>query len=194
MNKGKRSSKVSNSKLKEFLGSSRAEPSSNCLLIFKKDAGKTDRVEFRLGLERVVEVKNPKQGIIPHDMIHFAVEQTFPFEGFIQLVFKGYDPNKVMEVLHGFAPILPGPYPQTAWMAESLVESFQAALWSGSASFSDFEYAYGKACEARKVSPQSITEADFTKCLEMIRRLSSQWPGIREGQALELPFKPRFPR
>jgi hypothetical protein len=158
------------------------------LLIFKKGSGKTDDLEFRLGSQKIVEIQNPKQRIIPHDMVHYAIEHTFPFEGFIQLVFRGYDPKKVMNVLSGFAPQLPSEYSQTSWITESLVESLQAALWSDNHAFVDFEYAYDKACEARKITPESIVEEDFSSCLELVKILSRQWEEVQVGQVLELTF------
>ena len=45
-------------------------------IIFMKGAGKTDPMQvFRPGLP-VETVACPKQGIIPHDMVHYAVEHT----------------------------------------------------------------------------------------------------------------------
>ena len=164
---------------------------SEMQLIFTKGSGKMDRLEFRLHGEKIVEVQNPKQGIIPHDMVHLAVELTFPLKGFIQLVFDGHQPGKIMEVLHGFAPKLEAEFPATSWMAESLVESFQAAVWSKNSSFQDLEYAYLSACDARKITPNSIDEADYKKCMELMEILTLRWRETPIGESLELPFAPK---
>ena len=166
--------------------------SSQRALIFKKDSGKTDDLEFWIGNEKLVKIQNPKQGILPHDMVHFAIETYFPFEGFIQLVFAGHEPGKVMDVLHGFAPKLSLSYSQTSWVTESLVETMQAALWSRVSSFQDFEYAYLKACEARHIPPPPIQESDFQKCFDYIALLSSKWSELKVGETLELAFVPRL--
>ena len=171
------------------------EKSKNKSLIFRKGIGKTDNLEFRLGDQTVIEIQNPKQRIIPHDMVHYAVEQSFPFEGFLQLVFRGHNPEKAMEVLRGFAPQLADEYSQTSWITESLVESLQAALWSKIYSFEDFEYAYQKACEARRINPEPITEKDFSSCLELVKKLAKSGKRLKMANLLnwlfnlELKFK-----
>src|ERR1022692_1996291 len=105
------------------------------ILKFKKGSGKTDQLEFWVAGEKLVQLQNPKQRILPHDMVHYAVETCFPFEGFIKLVFDGHEPGKVIEALKGFAPKLSQEYSQTSWITESLVESLQASLWSSSTTF-----------------------------------------------------------
>lgn len=47
-----------------------------------------DRISFISEKSVLAEIDNPKQGIIPHDMIHYAVEKSFPFKGFITLTGK----------------------------------------------------------------------------------------------------------
>jgi hypothetical protein len=155
-------------------------------LKFTKMMGKTDRVEFYLAGVKVVALQNPKQGIIPHDMVHYIIEKCFPFEGFVQLVFSGHEPGKVMEVLGGFAPKLPSEYSQTSWITESLVESLQASLWSGSTSFEDFQYGYQKACEARRIQPQTIQIDQFQHCMALIADLTQRWQRLSENETLEL--------
>jgi hypothetical protein len=157
-------------------------------LIFTKGAGKTDSLKFRIAGETFVHLLNPKQGILPHDMVHYVVEKCFPFEGFIQLVFKGHEPGKTMDVLHNVAPRLQAEYSETSWMTESLVESLQATLWSNSPSFDDFKYAYEKACEARGIEPAEICVADYQACRDLIGDLSRRWSSVEIGTALELSF------
>lgn len=50
-------------------------------LVFTKGVGKFDRLEVvRPGMQPEV-IECPKQGIIPHDMVHFAVEHTLLARG-----------------------------------------------------------------------------------------------------------------
>ena len=161
------------------------------ILKFKKENRKTDQLEFWVDGEKLVQLQNPKQGILPHDMVHYVVEMCFPFEGFIKLVFDGHEPGKVMEVLSGFAPKISREYSQASWITESLVESLQAALWSNNMTFDGFKYLYNKACEARKISAAPIEETDFNKCTSLVEKLVSNWSDLKAGETIELKFLPR---
>jgi hypothetical protein len=147
--------------------------------------GKTDQVEFGFGGKKVVTLKNPKQRIIPHDMIHYVVEKCFPFEGFIELVFKGHEPGKIMMVLGGVAPKLSSEYSPAPWITESLVESLQALLWNDDHSFEDFQYLYRKACEMRKIEDQPIQREQFQQCMTLTAELTERWQRLPDGEALE---------
>lgn len=58
-------------------------------LIFIKGAGKMDRMEM-IHADRAPEFLDcPKQRIIPHDMIHYAVETVLDARGFIGRVAAG---------------------------------------------------------------------------------------------------------
>ena len=58
-------------------------------LIFTKGAGKHDRMDVVVEGVCTCNVQCPKQGIIPHDMIHFAVESTLQRRGFITRTLEG---------------------------------------------------------------------------------------------------------
>lgn len=45
-------------------------------LIFTKGSGKHDKMEVIRDGTPVESIECPKQGIIPHDMVHYAVEST----------------------------------------------------------------------------------------------------------------------
>lgn len=55
-------------------------------LIFTKGAGKTDLMEVVRTGQPSELVDCPKQGIIPHDMVHYAVEHTLDARGFLTRV------------------------------------------------------------------------------------------------------------
>lgn len=156
-------------------------------LKFKKLSGKYDGVEFWIDSNKLVEIQNPKQRIIAHDMVHYAIESSFPFEGFIKLVFAGHEPGRIIEVLENVSPKLE--YSQTSWITESLAKSMQAALWSETFSFEDFEYAYKKACDARKIEPAKIHRADFEACRKLVASLTHKWENLKVGDSLELPYR-----
>ena len=58
-------------------------------LIFTKGAGKYDRMDVIVDGICTNSVQCPKQGIIPHDMLHFAVESTLQRRGFIIRTLEG---------------------------------------------------------------------------------------------------------
>jgi len=157
-------------------------------LRFKKMTGKNDELEFWVDGAELVRVQNPKQRIVPHDMVHYAIETSFPFEGFIRLVFAGHEPGKTMEALNGFSPKLASEYHETSWITESLVEAMQAALWSQVYGYKDFEYAYQQACKARKIKPVKVQRKDFDSCLALIGRLGEEWTRLAAGEVMELEF------
>ena len=51
-------------------------------LIFTKGSGKYDRLDVLRENAEPERVECPKQGIIPHDMVHYAVEKTLQTRGF----------------------------------------------------------------------------------------------------------------
>ena len=62
---------------------------SGLLLRFTKGGGKTDLMEVIREDGSAERVDCPKQGIIPHDMVHFAVEDVLHVRGFIGRVAEG---------------------------------------------------------------------------------------------------------
>ena len=66
-------------------------------LTFTKGSGKHDRLDvFRNGMH-AESIDCPKQGIIPHDMVHYAVEGTLQKRGFIGRVLDGESATFRME-------------------------------------------------------------------------------------------------
>jgi hypothetical protein len=58
-------------------------------IIFTKGSGKFDVMEVMLPGKPVERLDCPKQRIIPHDMVHFAVEHTLKVHGFLGRVKDG---------------------------------------------------------------------------------------------------------
>jgi hypothetical protein len=88
-------------------------------LVFTKGTGKFDLMEvIRIGFPSEV-VECPKQRIIPHDMMHYAVEHTLNACGFLTRVSDGEAATFQMQ----------GEAESDA--VERLVEVFQGDEWSG---------------------------------------------------------------
>src|SRR4051812_44960643 len=92
----------------------------------------------------------PKQGIIPHDMVHFAVECTLEKRGFLSRVREGEPVAFQMAA----EPESDG--------VERLVEVIQADAWSGSnASPEDILDLYQVTCLARECPTLPIAAEDI---------------------------------
>jgi hypothetical protein len=146
-------------------------------LVFTKGFGKTDRMEVIRAGSPVEVVDCPKQGIIPHDMIHCAVEKTLHKRGFIGRVLDGEAAAFRME------------QESESDAVERLVEVFQADGWSGWGSPpEDMLELYRVTCSARRCAPLAVARGDVEAVRERILELTSQWQSIRAGEALTLQF------
>jgi hypothetical protein len=144
--------------------------------VFQKlKTGKYDRLSvIRDG--NAEDVLCPKIGGIPHDMIHFAVENVMGRNGYLRRVAAG-------ETL-------------TFRMAgdiesdqmERLVEVLQADRLSGYPPAHDLIAMYSVTCDARGVQPYAVTEGDIAALRAEIARLEGLWMKTEPGGKLTLRF------
>src|SRR6476619_863211 len=89
------------------------------LLTFTKRSGKYDdlAIDGTDGPPQIIRC--PKQGIIPHDMVHYAVESTLAHTGFLGLLADGRPATFATAGADAEESI------------ERLVESLQAEMWGG---------------------------------------------------------------
>jgi hypothetical protein len=87
-------------------------------LTFTKLPGKMDKLVVE-GFGRTLGIDCPKQRIIPHDMVHYAVEKVLGLRGFVRLVAEN---RPEAELAHA---------DYDAHLGESMVETMQAELWGG---------------------------------------------------------------
>jgi hypothetical protein len=152
-------------------------------LTFTKGAGKYDRLDIVASDGPRPAIDCPKQGIIPHDMMHFAVEAEVAATGFLGLVAAGGD--------GGFRLGLDD---RAAQSVERLVEMFQGEGWSGSAlPDAEFIALYATTCEARGDAPLSVDGALIAAIRARIADLSVQWTAVQVGGrlTLEMPGHPQ---
>src|SRR5690348_3454953 len=118
-------------------------------LSFTKGSGKFDRM--RIQREDAPEwVDCPKQRIIPHDMVHYAVESTLGRRGFLSRVREGEDASFHMK-----------PQAESDGV-ERLVEVFQGDAWSGGDSSAvDLLGLYEVTCRARQCPPLRVAASDL---------------------------------
>ena len=134
------------------------------------------------------EIDMPRQGILPHDLLHFVVESGFALPGgFLSIVADGTAPSFAMVQSHA-----PSMVQQCqAGIAEAMVEAMQTQLWSGQFDHAAFIYGLQMAAEARGIAASAFpsemqTEAVFQHALD----LTQAWSALSEGGHLALDFHP----
>lgn len=120
----------------------------------------------------------PRQGIIPHDMVHFAVESTLKKSGFIVRVLAG------QAAAFRMAPEVESDG------VERLVEVIQADGWSGwNSAPADMLDLYEVTCRARQCEPLAIHTADIEAVRKHILELTARWQDVPVGGSLVLQFE-----
>jgi hypothetical protein len=143
-------------------------------MTFTKGAGKYDEMRVtRNGASEVIAC--PKQRIIPHDMVHYAVEGTLQKRGFLGRVREGEPANFQM----GSDAESDG--------VERLVEVIQGDAWSGGdAPPEDMLDLYRITCTARACPPLPVRPEDIVAIRRNIQELDAQWQALAIGQSMTL--------
>ena len=144
--------------------------------VFEKlKTGKYDRLRVvREGA--VEEIACPKIGGIPHDMVHFAVENVMAKKGFLRRVAKGENLSFRMEKNI------------ESDQMERLVEVMQADAISLYPSAAEMIAMYRVTCAARDVAPYPLHEQDIADLRAEMARLEALWRKTEPGEALTLRF------
>jgi hypothetical protein len=145
--------------------------------LFTKGPRKHDRMQVVRDDASVESIDCPKQGIIPHDMVHFAVESTLRRRGFLARVRDGEAATFRM---------LPE---QESDAVERLVEVFQADGWSGwRGDAADLIELYHVTCRARACAPLPLSPSDLEAVRHRLLELTARWETLPVGQSLALAF------
>lgn len=144
--------------------------------VFEKlKSGKYDRLRvIRDG--KVEEVPCPKIGGIPHDMVHFAVENVMQQQGYMR------------KVAAGDALSLRMTSDVESDQMERLVEVMQADANSGYPAPADLIDMYRVTCDARGVAPFKVNANDIGAIRDEMRRLEKLWAATPSGGTLALSF------
>lgn len=143
-------------------------------LTFTKRDGKYDDLLIERPAGPSETIRCPKQGIIPHDMVHYAVESTLAHHGFLTLVGDGQ--------AAGFATAGGG----SEESVERLVECFQAEMWGGRVSAEELLATYELACEARGHSAAPVSAEDVERIRASLDDLTAKWAAVPLNQSLAL--------
>lgn len=146
-------------------------------LVFTKGAGRSDRLDVIHGDRPAEVVDCPKQRIIPHDMVHYAVEHTLRARGFLTRLKEGEAASMRMQG------------ERISDAVERLVEVFQGDAWSGAATPPDAMIdLYRVTCSARACPMLDVDEAAIEAVRGVIARLDRSWRDVPVGGSLELAF------
>lgn len=144
-------------------------------LAFTKGGGKYDRLEVRRAGAAPEQTDCPKQGIIPHDMVHYAVEGVMAARGFLSRLADG-------------APASFAPGGEAEEAIERLVETIQAEAWSGTAPADELIALYELTCDARGHGAIPVETAAIDAIRARMAELTAQWNAVPVGGALMLDF------
>jgi hypothetical protein len=144
-------------------------------LIFTKGSGKHDRMDVVRDGVVAEGIDCPKQGIIPHDMVHYAVESMLHKRGF------------VVRVLYGEAASFQMQGESESDGVERLVEVFQADGWSGwNSAPAEMLDLYRVTCAAHQCEPLTVQHDDIETVRARILELTAQWQSVSVGKSLAL--------
>jgi hypothetical protein len=144
-------------------------------LVFTKGPSKSDRLDVLRPGHPPQTIDCPKQRIIPHDMVHYAVEHTLVLRGFLGRVKAGERATFGMAADPGSDSV------------ERLVEVFQGDAWSGGTTpAAGMIELYEVTCEARGCPALPIGEADVEAVRSAIADLTARWAAVAVGAQLEL--------
>lgn len=149
-------------------------------LTFTKGSGKYDRLDVVTAAGPQPAINCPKQGIIPHDMVHLAVESEVATLGFLDGIAAGGG--------SGFTAGADDPHHRAV---ERLVETVQAEAWSGRPVADDeFIALYRVTCDARGDTPLALDAATIAAIRSRIADLTGRWAAVPVGGTLGLNLVP----
>ena len=144
-------------------------------LVFTKGPGKYDFMDVLRDGAPAERVDCPKQRIIPHDMVHYAVEHTLETRGFL---------GRVKE---GEAAVFQMRPEATSDGVERLVEVIQGDAWSGGRSSArELIELYDVTCAARECQTLPLGDAEIDAIRAEIARLDAEWQVLPVGQSMTL--------
>lgn len=152
-----------------------------------------DRIEIRRADGRLADTRFPKKGPVPHDAVHFIVEDVLGLRrGFWGLIAAGDDPDhiQVMAKAAGHASAkragIPDPAIIDLLQAERLVEAAEAALWSGGTDADGMRHLAEAGWAASHVPALALSDADLDSILTRLVALRDEWVPAPPGYQLHL--------
>lgn len=144
-------------------------------LTFTKGPRKHDTMSVERDGAPAEVIECPKQGILPHDMVHWVVERTLGERGFLSRVVDGEA-----------AAFRMAPDAQSD-AVERLVEVVQGDQWSGGTTpAAEMLDLYRVTCHARACPMLDVDEAAIEAVRAEFARLTAEWGAVPVGGSLSL--------
>jgi hypothetical protein len=143
-------------------------------LIFTKRGGKYDELSVEREGRPAETIACPKQGIIPHDMVHYAIESTLSHVGFLRLLADGQ--AAAFTTVGG----------EAEEALERLVEVFQAEMWGTRVSSAELLGVYEHACAARGHAAVPVVAEDVDAIRDRLDQLTEAWSQVPTNGSLTL--------
>jgi hypothetical protein len=148
---------------------------------------KADRLRYLRADGTSCESTLPRQGILPHDLIHWVVETRLGLDhGFLGLVARGADATFAMGRTHDPRN---RDIEREAVQAEALVEALQTQLWNGHFDRDAFLCGVEMAVHARGFEPPDLGDRPLEHLLYIAALdLHHRWSQLPVHGSIELPF------
>lgn len=138
----------------------------------------------------------PKKGNLPHDAIHYFVEQELRLtHGFWGFVGAGTEISNIQNIAkeagHASAKRATAPDANIIELlqAERLVECFEAEQWSKMDDNTALRETMTVACEASHISPPDLSNEILDKVRAKIKSFSVQWTNAAVGETFQFDWK-----
>ncbi len=148
--------------------------------IFKGEVD--DRIEIRRADGSAAETRFPKKGPVPHDGVHWIVEETLGLrDGFWGMIAAGKHPEEVQDMAKaaGHASAGRASVPDASIIqllqAERLVECFEAALWSGGADAASIRHMGEAGCATSHVPFPDLADSQLEDVMLNVLALHENW-------------------
>lgn len=129
----------------------------------------------------------PRQGILPHDALHFVVESSLGWrDAFFGQIERGESIQELTRRLHQLSGT--GARLTQALQSEALVECLGAEQWGGAADPSEFVTRLLTTCRRRGVPPPDVTAGELDGVRSALREFGSAWRPLAPSQSLERTF------
>ncbi|GAB2502484.1 hypothetical protein [Lysobacter humi (ex Lee et al. 2017)] len=131
----------------------------------------------------VASIPLPRQGILPHDLVHAVVESMLPLRGYLGAIDAGAELAFTMQA--------PSPeHAASLARVEAVVEALQSQLWAGALDAAAFDAGLRGACAQRAVDPPQLDAAMLARLYDAAQALDARWQAVPPYGALELDFVP----
>jgi len=135
----------------------------------------------------------PHKGPVPHDLVHFVVEQELGFgRGFWGLVAEGRHPEEITEMAkaagHASAKRSqqPDPHFVQAIQVERIVEAFEAEFWSHGQDNDGLRFMAEAGCSQSLVPFPIVTDEAIDRARALLTSFARKWAELSVGETLSL--------